>query len=151
MLFIVLKIQLSSDPVAKAHHERNKINPIWFAVPACLDAIDSCLNHMGLMLITASTFQILENLAVVYVVLLSVLLLRKRYIWVQLAAVISVLGGLLLVTVAEVSEEGGSLASIWRESPQQVAMLGVVLVTIGQLFHACHCIFEEHILQDAEG
>ena len=30
-------------------------------------------------------------------------------------------------------------------------MLGVVLVTIGQLFHACHCIFEEHILQEAEG
>lgn len=27
----------------------------------------------------------------------------------------------------------------------------MILVTIGQLFHACHCIFEEHILQDAEG
>ena len=27
----------------------------------------------------------------------------------------------------------------------------MILVTVGQLFHACHCIFEEHILQDAEG
>ena len=117
MLFLVLKVQHYNDPVAKAHHEKNKINPIWFAVPACLDAIDSCLNHMGLMLITASTFQILENLAVVYVVVLSVILLRKRYICVQLAAVISVLGGLLLVTMAEIQEEGGSLPSIWKESP----------------------------------
>ena len=87
------------------NHEKNKINPLWFAVPACLDAIDSCLNFMGLMLITASTFQILENLAVVYVVILSVVLLGKRYAWVQITAVLGVLGGLLLVSQAEIEEE----------------------------------------------
>ena len=64
---------------------------------------------MGLMLITASTFQILENLAVVYVVVLSVVLLRTRYVCVQLVAVFSVLGGLALVTIAEIKDEEGSL------------------------------------------
>ena len=104
-LFLALRIKLANDPVARENHEKNKINPLWFAVPACLDAIDSCLNFMGLMLITASTFQILENLAVVYVVILSVVLLGKRYAWVQITAVLGVLGGLLLVSQAEIEEE----------------------------------------------
>ena len=103
-LFVVLKLKHAKDPVAKANHERNKVNPLWFAIPACLDAIDSVLNFSGLMLITASTYQILENLAVVYVVLLSALLLGKRYRWVQIGAVLSVLGGLLFVTHTEMEE-----------------------------------------------
>ena len=143
-LFLALKIKLSNDPVARENHEKNKINPLWFAVPACLDAIDSCLNFMGLMLITASTFQILENLAVVYVVILSVILLGKRYACVQIIAVLSVLGGLLLVSQAEIEEE--EVESEMAANPKSVAALGMILVTIGQMFHACHCIFEEHIL-----
>ena len=70
---------MARNPEAKAYHERNKVSPLWFAIPACLDTVDSMFNFMGLMLITASTYQILENLSVAYVVILSAILLGTRY------------------------------------------------------------------------
>ena len=53
-----------------------------------------------------------------------------------------------MVSQAEIIEEEHEVAATNSKS---VAALGMLFVTIGQMFHACHCIFEEHILQDAEG
>ena len=49
------------------------------AAPALLDTMGSFLNFTGLALISASTFQIMKMLCMVFVVLLSVTVLRKRY------------------------------------------------------------------------
>ena len=56
ILLLMLNIKLSKDPVAAAHHKRNKLNPLVFSAPAFLDTIGSFLNFTGLALITASTY-----------------------------------------------------------------------------------------------
>ena len=78
-LLMVLRYQMKSDPIAAASHEQNKMNPIKFAIPALLDTIGSFAGFTGLMLITPSTYQILKMLCMVFVVMLSVLVLRKSY------------------------------------------------------------------------
>lgn len=114
-------------------------------MPALLDTIDSCSNFIGLMMITASSFMILENLQAVHVLVLSLIILGKRYSLYQFSAILCVLGGLLLVTFQEIQDsEAGADAE--KEKSRDQVLLGMATVIVGQLFHACHCIFEEYIL-----
>ena len=78
-LLLVLRYQMSNDAIAAASHEQNKVNPIIFAVPALFDTIGSFAGFTGLMLISPSTYQILKMLCMVFVVILSVTVLRKSY------------------------------------------------------------------------
>ena len=48
-------------------------------LPASLDVLGSFLNFTGLALISASVYQMLKMLSMIFVVLLSVTLLSKRY------------------------------------------------------------------------
>ena len=102
ILLLVLSIQLSKDPAAAARHMKNKVNPIIFSAPALLDTLGSFLNFTGLVLISASTYQIMKMLTMVFVVLLSITVLRKRYSIIQYLAVILVVAGLLLVTLFDI-------------------------------------------------
>lgn len=81
---------------------KNKVNPIIFSAPALLDTLGSFLNFTGLVLISASTYQIMKMLTMVFVVLLSITVLRKRYSIIQYMAVTLVVAGLLLVTLFDI-------------------------------------------------
>ena len=78
-LLIIFHVKMRNDPTAKARHEQNKASPFLFAIPATLDSIASFLNFMGLIHINASSYQMLKMLCMVFIVLLSVTVLRKRY------------------------------------------------------------------------
>ena len=54
------------------------------------------------MLISASSYQILKMLCMVFVVLLSVIILRRVYNLVQYLALLVVIGGLTVVTLSDV-------------------------------------------------
>ena len=99
-----------------------------------LDTVGSFLGFTGLMLISPSTYQILKMLCMVFTVVLSVAVLRKSYSFVQYMAVLTVIGGLTVVTFADIykSKEAG------EESKQtKVFLLGFFCMVFGQLFHAC--------------
>jgi len=78
-LLCVLRFRLLMDPVAAAAYAKNKASPWLFASPACMDFFGSFFNFMGLALISASSYQILKMLNVVFVVVLSITFLRKSY------------------------------------------------------------------------
>ena len=54
------------------------------------------------MLISASSYQILKMLCMVFVVLLSVIILRRVYNLAQYLALLVVIGGLTIVTLSDV-------------------------------------------------
>ena len=101
-LLLVLRCKLSKDKVAKAAHEHNKISPFVFALPALIDTYGVYLNLTGLALISASSFQMLKMLSTVFVVILSVTVLKKSYNKMQYFAITLVLGGLTIVALTDV-------------------------------------------------
>ena len=62
----------------------------------------SFLNFTGLALISASTYQIMKMLSMVFVVLLSVTVLKKKYSFIQYLAVALVMFGLLFISVVDI-------------------------------------------------
>merc|ERR1711871_1117374 len=99
LLLIALAIQLSKDPVAATRHQKNRVNPMIFSAPALLDTLGSFLNFTGLSLISASTYQIMRMLCMVFTVILSVTVLRKRYSWIHYLSVAVIVCGLTCVTM----------------------------------------------------
>ena len=79
VLLLLLQIHLMKNPEVAVAHQRNKANPCLFLAPSILDVCGSFLNFTGLALISASTYQILKMLSLVFVALLSVTLLGRRY------------------------------------------------------------------------
>ena len=98
-LLLILQIYLMKNPEAAANHQQNKANPLLFLSPSMLDVCGSFLNFTGLALISASTYQILKMLSLVFVAFLSVTILRRRYSFVQYLAIAVVITGLTIVSL----------------------------------------------------
>ena len=86
----------------KARHYDNKIGFHVFAAPALLDFWGSFFNFTGIALISASTYQIMKMSCMVFVVLLSVTLLNRRYSLFQYLSLAIVIAGFLVVTIIDV-------------------------------------------------
>ena len=109
MLLLFLQIYLMKNPDKAIEHQQNKANPLLFLAPSMLDVIGSFLNFTGLALISASTYQILKMLSLVFVTFLSVTLLGRRYGMVQYLAIAVVITGLTIVSLQSINknpEEG---------------------------------------------
>ena len=92
------------NPQAAAKHQKNKVNPLVFAAPALLDTLGSFLNFSGLMLISSATYHVMRLLCLVFVVLLSVTVLRRRYTMAQyLGLALIIAGGLVVMTQSQFS------------------------------------------------
>lgn len=150
ILLLVLALQLSRDSEAAQAHQKNKANPLIFATPALLDTIASFLNFTGLALISASTYQILKMLTMIFVVLLSVTVMQKRYSLVQYLSVALVVCGLLWVSMIDIARSEGDSAGT-RHQDKHTIIIGMLAMLGGQFFHASHAILEEHILTRAGG
>ena len=151
-LLFVLQIQLKQDPIAAAVHEKNKANPVLFAAPALLDTFGSFLNFTGLMLISASSYQILKMLCMVFVVLLSVIVFRRVYSLAQYLALLVVISGLTVVTLSDVFTASSASTNpdsldIDNKNDYSMISLGIICVVYGSLFHAIQSIVEESILK----
>ena len=105
VLLFLLRIHLMKNPEAAVAHQRNKAHPCLFLTPSILDVCGSFLNFTGLALISASTYQILKMLSLVFVALLSVTLLGRRYSFIQWMAVALVITGLTIVSLQSINPE----------------------------------------------
>lgn len=102
-LLIVLQFMHQSDPISALIHEKNKANPLLFIAPAFIDLCASFLSFTALAFIAASSYQILKMLCMVFVVLLSVTVLRRSYSMTQYCALVLIIGGLTTVTLTDIT------------------------------------------------
>ena len=100
-LLLVLSYQHNGDKNAKAAHEKNKASPILFVIPALLDTCGSYLTFVSLALISASSYQILKMLCMVFVVILSRTVLKKSYSLAQYLAILVIMCGITVVTLTD--------------------------------------------------
>jgi len=108
LLLIVYKMMQLKDPRIAELQSALEMNPCWFMLPATLDVCGSFLNFTGLLVITASSYQILKMLSMVFVVLISILVFRRRYglqQWIAIFLVIIGLGIVVLVSVGSQTSE----------------------------------------------
>ena len=101
ILLLVLAYQLSKNPLAANKHQKNAINPMVFAAPAFLDTLGSFLNFSGLMLMSQSTYYIMRMFCMIFVVLLSMTVLRRKYTMLQYIGIGIVITGLVFITVVD--------------------------------------------------
>ena len=111
VLLLALAYQLSKNPIAAAKHQKNAINPMIFAAPAFLDTLGSFLNFSGLMLMSSSTFYIMRMLCMVFVVLLSVTVLRRQYSMLQYLGIGAIISGLVFFTVMDALNSSQTMLS----------------------------------------
>lgn len=77
---------------------QNEASPFLFLLPSALDVCASFLNFSALTMISASSYQILKMLTLIFVVFLSVMVLKRSYKCSQYLAVLVVMGGLTIVS-----------------------------------------------------
>jgi len=152
MLLLFLQIYLMKNPEAAVAHQQNKANPLLFLSPAFLDVCGSFLNFTGLALISASTYQILKMLSLVFVTFLSVTLLGRRYSFVQYLAIAVVITGLTIVSLQSINkntneDEEDNSADMERKG----VIVGVCAMVWGQFFHGSQGVLEEYILKRSGG
>lgn len=98
-----------------------------FALPALLDTCGSYLNFAGLGLISASSYQILKMLCMVFVVILSVTVLKRSYSLIQYLAILLVMSGLTVVTLTDYFVASSSTDS----NDTSLLVLGLICMVIG--------------------
>ena len=119
-----------------------------------LDVIGSFLNFTGLALISASTYQILKMLSLVFVTFLSVTLLGRRYGFVQYMAIAVVITGLTIVSLQSINkkpEEGEEVEDEAATLERKGVIVGVCAMIWGQFFHGSQGVLEEYILKRSGG
>ena len=139
LLLLLLKLRLAGNREAQIAHDQNKASPTQFMAPAILDVCGSFLNFTGLALISASTYQIMKMLSLVFVALLSMTFLGRRYSFVQWMSVAVVITGLTVVSFASLDEKAGSTNGEAEEavieSGHGQVIVGVIAMLWGQFFH----------------
>jgi drug/metabolite transporter (DMT)-like permease len=114
------------------------------------------LNFTGLTLISASTYQILKMLCLVFIAILSIIIFKRRYLISQWLAMLAVIFGLSIVSFQSISSVGdeslsGSLSLAEKNAKHHQVIVGVTLMICGQFLHASQAVIEEHILKNAGG
>merc|ERR1712051_432927 len=104
---------------------------------------------------------ILKMLALVFVALLSVTLLGRRYSIIQWLAILVVMGGLTIVSLQSINKHpvdgelaGGALSAEEEESAQlerRGVIVGIFAMVCGQFFHGSQGVLEEYILKRSAG
>ena len=102
-----------------------------------LDVIGSFLNFTGLALISASTYQILKMLSLVFVTFLSVTLLGRKYGFVQYMAIAVVITGLTIVSLQSINKNpvDGEEEDEATSAERKGVIVGVCAMIWGQFFH----------------
>ena len=110
----------------------------WLAIPAFFDFIAIPLMNLGLILISASVYQMMRGGLIFLIAISSILFLRARlhrHHWTSLVFIIS---GITLVGLSSI---------IHTSSESSNAVLGISLLLSSQVFSTAHWIIEEKYLQ----
>lgn len=117
---------------------------LLIAAPASCDLIATLLMYIGLMMTTASVFQIMRGFMVVMSAFLSVTFLKRRLRPYKYLGVCIVIMGLLLVGVAVVVDPSHSEDANKIGSP----LLGILLIIGAQLVQGTQIVVEEVLLKN---
>ena len=124
-------------------------------LPACCDLGGTTVSGIGLLFISASSFQMLRGSIIIFTGILSWLILKRRqqgFHWLGMALVVVGIG---LVGVAGYMNEGEATKAAHhaaankaeKERPSWQPILGVVLVIVSQLLSAFQMVVEEKYLK----
>lgn len=81
-----------------------------------------------------------------FVVVLSIIFLKRKFSLAQYLSVLTVIAGLAIVTLTDIF--GGSNSAVSQED-SSLAVAGFFCMVVGQVLHASQGILEEYILKSA--
>lgn len=116
---------------------------LFIAIPAMTDLLQTVLSQAGLLWVSSSTYQMTRGSVIVFTCFLSIRYMGKVMSAVHWAAVGIVCVAVLLVGVSGVySEAGAGGASVGE------AILGLLLILLGQVVGAVQFVLEEWLMAD---
>ena len=114
-------------------------SPLWFAIPACFDVLSSTLMYVGLNSVNASVMQIINCTILVWIALLSVVYLKRKYNYTQTTGLIALFIGVCIVSV-------GAIMNSSSNGSGETKPFGVICLVVSVVFAAMLMIAEEKIL-----
>ncbi|ODV91169.1 hypothetical protein CANCADRAFT_25969 [Tortispora caseinolytica NRRL Y-17796] len=125
---------------------------IYLAITALCDATGTTLMQTGLLFIPVSVYQMLRGALVLFVGIFSVVFLKRKLQAYHWYALVVVLFGVFLVGFSNaLSATPGAhsdvVSTATKHSSFAKAIIGVLLVAVGQLFTASQFVLEEYVLE----
>ncbi|EPY37023.1 hypothetical protein STCU_00275 [Strigomonas culicis] len=117
-------------------------NATVFLLPGGADFLASVVQNVGMTMTAASLYQMLRGATVLYMFLLSVLWLGRRFNKVQVVGMVVVMLGLTCVGLSSLLRRG---ASAEADAAVQQQLLGNALVLAAQALHAYQGVCEERL------
>jgi drug/metabolite transporter (DMT)-like permease len=113
----------------------------WFLIPTILDLLATTMMNIGLILISASIYQMLRGSVVLFTAIFSTIWLRARHSRVKWIALILVFAGVAIVGSSTLLVDGDAKTEHVQNSPW-----GILFVVLAQAFTATQFVVEEKIM-----
>lgn len=147
----MLEEPLDSKSAAKVQEHSELRTFLQVGVPAVLDLVATGIGLVGFVYIPSSTYQMLRGAMIVFSAIESVYFLGRRMRCFNWLGVICCTCGISLVGLANALESQKQArerqASGAPSVDPSLALFGVGMVILAQLFQATQCIVEEKLLQ----
>lgn len=137
---IELEYEVTPRPVLQGKQN------LLLLIPTICDIIATTLMNIGILFVSASIYQMLVGIVVVFTALLSSIILKQKY---RLYKIISLFGVLLGAGIvgASPSLHSNAINAVGNTSD---IFIGVVFVVTAQIFAAGQFVFEEKIIIEYE-
>ena len=129
---------IKEENEAIAQGKRVHFNRLLFAIPASCDILTSTLMLFGLLLVSASVYQMLRGGIVIFTAIFSVIFLKRklyRHHWIGVGLVMV---GLILVSIA-------SLFMANSNAKTKTSVIGIILLAMSFLTCSVQFIVEEKL------
>jgi drug/metabolite transporter (DMT)-like permease len=113
-------------------------------LPALCDICGTTLMNICLIITSASVFQMLRGAIVIFVALFSVIFLNRKLQLYQWVSLLSIVLGVSLVGLSGILKS--SPPNFTNDTNDGMAVLGVIMVLVSQIFVATQFVLEEKIL-----
>ena len=122
--------------------EKRSYNPVLFIPPAILHLTCRVLPFLGLLLTSASLFQMLSISKLIFTCVLSKIFLHKSLPWYKWFGIFIITIGVVILGLGDMllESEGGSPS---ESNP----VLGDIFIVVSMMFYACQMTYEEKIVK----
>ncbi|KEG06374.1 putative solute carrier family 35 member F6-like isoform X1 [Trypanosoma grayi] len=142
---LTVKKYVRQQAIVKGEDVALPNNPIVWMLPAGADFVASIMQNAGLTLTYVSVYQMLRGAVVVFITLLSLVWLRRRFTRQEYFGVLLVTVGLTLVGLSSVLRHSASTGA--AESANRNPFLGGLLIVVAQVMHAYQGVCEERLVK----
>jgi drug/metabolite transporter (DMT)-like permease len=112
------------------------ISAFWVAIPSCFDFMAIPLMNLGLIMVSASIYQMLRGGLILVTAISSIIFLKARLHRHHWTSLVFIVGGVVIVGISSIRNSEDESSSIY----------GMLLIFLSQLLSAAHWIIEEKIL-----